>query len=398
MLRFILGRLVGAVFVLWIIITITFFLMRFAPGGPFDQERELPPNVKANRWLLYNMGVEVATPEPAVVTDVAKLETGEEYPEGTYLATATAAGDLKLGLMTLRDVPPRTYRFTLPNDGTLEALPVTADTELPAFGRIAVVPKTSWQQYLDSVGDYMQLDFGVTFTSEGERTVKEELGRAFPISMQLGLISLALAILIGVTIGLVAGLKQNTWIDYTAMSGAMVGISVPSMVLGPILIAIFVLGLGWLPYGGWDPSPGSEWAAWQIRLLPIITLALTYAAPFARITRGGMLEVIRSDYIRTARAKGLGEGRVVTRHALKGALLPTVSYLGPATARILTGSVVVERVFGIAGLSEFFVTPALNRDYPMVLGVVVVYSGLLILLNLAVDIAYTFLDPRVKLR
>ncbi|MCA9515824.1 MAG: ABC transporter permease subunit, partial [Myxococcales bacterium] len=299
MLRFILGRLVGAVFVLWIIITITFFLMRFAPGGPFDQERELPPNVKANRWLLYNMGVEVATPEPAVVTDVAKLETGEEYPEGTYLATATAAGDLKLGLMTLRDVPPRTYRFTLPNDGTLEALPVTADTELPAFGRIAVVPKTSWQQYLDSVGDYMQLDFGVTFTSEGERTVKEELGRAFPISMQLGLISLALAILIGVTIGLVAGLKQNTWIDYTAMSGAMVGISVPSMVLGPILIAIFVLGLGWLPYGGWDPSPGSEWAAWQIRLLPIITLALTYAAPFARITRGGMLEVIRSDYIRT---------------------------------------------------------------------------------------------------
>lgn len=397
MLRFILGRLVGAVFVLWIIVTITFFLMRFAPGGPFDQERELPPNVKANRWLLYDMGVEVATPEPVTITDVAPLEVGAEYPAGTYLATGTAEGPLSVGLMRLDGVPKRTYRFLLPNDGTLEALPVTQDAELPAFGRVAVVPKTSTQQYFDAIGNYAQLDFGVTFTSEGERTVSEELARAFPISMQLGLVALALAILIGVTIGLVAGLKQNTWIDYTAMSGAMIGISVPSMVLGPTLIAIFVLGLGWLPYGGWDPSPGSEWATWQIRLLPIVTLALTYAAPFARITRGGMLEVIRSDYIRTARAKGLGETRVVTRHALKGALLPTVSYLGPATARILTGSVVVERVFGIAGLSEFFVTPALNRDYPMVLGVVVVYSVLLIFLNLVVDIAYTFLDPRVKL-
>ncbi len=388
MLRFILGRIWGSLIVLWVIVTLSFFLMRFAPGGPFDEERPLPPNVKANRWLLYDMGNEVTAPVPGIVTERADLEIGAEYDEGTWLAT-------------LRPDPvdgrqPDDVRFTLPNDGSLEALPIDVGDRLDAGARIAVVPKTAWEQYFDSIGNYLTLDFGVTFTSEGERTVSEELSAAFPISMELGVYALIFALIFGVSTGLIAGLKQNTWVDYSVMSGAMMGISIPTMVSGPILIAIFVEGLTWFPYGGWEPPPGSDWASWQYKVLPVVTLGLVYTAYFARLTRGGMLEIIRSDYIRTARAKGLRDGRIVTHHTLKGALLPTVSFLGPAMARIVTGSVVVERVFGIAGLSEYFVTPALNRDYPMVLGVVVVYSVLLIAMNLLVDIAYTILDPRVS--
>jgi oligopeptide transport system permease protein len=382
--RFLLRRLFGAAITLWIIVTASFFLMRFAPGSPFDQERELPASVKANRWLLYGMGNEVVTPVAGRVTALGDVQIGDAYAEGTWLAT-------------LEDASGVEHRFTMPNDGTIEALPLAVGLELPAGGRVAVVPKTAWQQYTSSIGRYLSLDFGVTFSSGGERTVMEELSRAFPISLELGVYALLFALILGVTLGLLAGLRQNTWVDYTAMSGAMLGISVPTMVSGPLLIAIFVIGLGWLPFGGWDPPPGSTWSAFSYRILPVITLGLVYTAYFARITRGGMLEVIRSDYIRTARAKGLSERRVVTHHAMKGAILPTVSFLGPAMARIVTGSVVVERVFGISGLSEYFVKPAIDRDYPMVLGTVVVYSALLIGMNILVDIAYTFLDPRVKL-
>ena len=387
MLRFIARRLFGAALALWVIVTLSFFLMRFAPGGPFDEERQLAPAAKANRWLAYGMGLELTTPEPAVVVAVADLRLGREYPEGTWLATLrpTAPG-----------APER--RVAMPHDATLEDLPLTAGATLPAGARLAVVPKTGWQQYVDAIGRYLVLDFGVTFSSAGERTVAEEIARALPISLELGLWALAFALLLGVTLGLLAGLRQNTWVDYTAMSGAMLGISIPTMVTGPLLIAVFVLGLGWLPYGGWDPPAGSPWSPFAYRVLPVVTLGLVYAAYFARITRGGMLEVIRADYIRTARAKGLSERQVVLRHALKGALLPTLSFLGPAFARIVTGSVVVERVFGIAGLSEYFVTPALNRDYPLVLGVVVVYSALLLFMNLLVDLAYALLDPRAAVR
>jgi len=385
MLRFLVKRIFGALITLWLIVTASFFLMRFAPGSPFDQERELAASVKANRWLLYGMGNEVTTPVAGRITSVADPEIGADYDEGTWLAT-------------LEDADGTEHRFEMPNDGSLEALPVSVGLDLPEGGRIAVVSKTPWQQYTSSIGRYITLDFGVTFTSGGERTVMEELSHAFPISLELGVYALIFALILGVTLGLLAGLRQNTWVDYTAMSGAMLGISIPTMVSGPLLIAIFVIGLGWLPYGGWDPPAGSEWSAFSYRILPVITLGLVYTAYFARITRGGMLEVIRSDYIRTARAKGLSDRRVVTRHALKGAVLPTVSFLGPAMARIVTGSVVVERVFGIAGLSEYFVKPAIDRDYPLVLGTVVIYSALLILMNLLVDIAYTFLDPRVKLK
>lgn len=383
MLRFLIRRLFGAAITLWVIITASFFLMRFAPGSPFDQERALPASVKANRWLLYGMGHEVTTPVAGRITAVSERELGAEYDEGTWLATLLADDGAE-------------HRFTMPNDGSLEALPLVVGGELAAGGRVAVVSKTPWQQYTSALGRYLTLDFGVTFTSGGERTVMEELSHAFPVSLELGVYSLIFALIFGVTLGLVAGLRQNTWIDYTAMSGAMLGISIPTMVSGPLLVAIFCIGLGWLPYG--DPPAGAEYSTFSYRVLPVITLGLVYTAYFARITRGGMLEVIRSDYIRTARAKGLSDARVVTRHALKGAILPTVSFLGPAMARIVTGSVVVERVYGIHGLSEYFVKPALDRDYPLVLGTVVIYSALLIVMNVLVDIAYTFLDPRVKLK
>jgi oligopeptide transport system permease protein len=168
------------------------------------------------------------------------------------------------------------------------------------------------------------------------------------------------------------------------------------MVSGPIMIAIFSLGLGLFPPGGWESS-SPEWSTWQHRILPVITLGLAYVPTIARLTRGGMLEVSRSDWIRTARAKGLSESLVIRRHAFRGAILPTVSWLGPGLASIVTGSVIVETVYRIPGLAENFVKPALNRDYPMVIGVVVVYAAILILMNLIVDIAYTFLDPRVGL-
>jgi oligopeptide transport system permease protein len=206
--------------------------------------------------------------------------------------------------------------------------------------------------------------------------------------MQLGLQALLIALLLGVPAGLVAGLKQNQWQDYTAMGGAMLGVSMPNFVLGPILILVFSLQLGWFTSGGWEK--------WADSVLPSLSLGLYYAAYVARLSRGGMLEIIRQDYIRTARAKGLREFLVVSRHAMRGALLPVASFLGPAFAAMLTGSVVIEEIFTLPGLGSHFVRAAFARDYNLVLGVVILYSSLLVLLNLAVDVLYTVLDPRVS--
>ncbi|MFT7583092.1 MAG: oligopeptide transport system permease protein [Myxococcota bacterium] len=395
MARFILGRLFSSVIVLWIIVTISFFLMRFAPGSPFDEEKATTPDNVASQWIKYDMGIEVVTPEAGTVIDSAPLTEGVEYEEGTYLATVEATGPVRFGFFTVRDVAPRQYKFEFPVDAELIYLGAKKGATLDTAGRVAVMPKTAWQQYSDSIGNYVQLEFGDSY--DGDRSVKENILAALPVSAELGFYALIFALFFGIGSGLLAGLKQNTPIDYTVMSGAMVGMSVPTMVSGPLFIAIFALSLGWLPPSGWNPIEGSEWSAWHYRVLPALTLGLVYTAYFARITRGGMLEVIRADYIRTARAKGVKESKVVLRHAIKGAILPTVTYLGPAIAGIVSGSVVVEMVFGIPGLSKYFVEPAIARDYPMVLGVVVVYSSLLILMNMLVDIAYTFLDPRVTL-
>ena len=375
MLRYVLNRLVGAVVVLWAIITISFFLMRFAPGSPFDADRRLPPSVEANKWLIYGMGEELAAPVAGTLHLTEGTQSGRDYETGYVVATiAGPAGDSTPVVMA--------------TSGKLVALAVEEGETVDRGQRVAVVPKSLMSQYATALWNYARLDFGMTLSSDGQRSVFENLMLGLPISIELGLMSLLFALLFGVSAGLYAGLKQNTLGDYAVMSVSMVGISVPSIVSGPLLIVIFVFYFDLLPYGGWD--------TWQHKVLPVATLGLVYTAYFARLTRGGMLEVIRSDYIRTARAKGLDERRVVIRHALKGAILPTVTFLGPAVARIVSGSIVVERVFAIPGLAEYFVTPALNRDYPMVIGVVVLYSALLVLMNLAVDLAYTVLDPRVS--
>jgi oligopeptide transport system permease protein len=220
--------------------------------------------------------------------------------------------------------------------------------------------------------------------------VSEIIASAVPYSLAIGGLAMVFALLIGIPAGLLAGLRQNSWVDAAAMSVSMLGVSIPSFVLAPLLIMIFASWLGLFRSGGWY-SPYDA-------VLPAFSLGLYYAAYVARLTRSGMLEVVRQDYIRTARAKGLRERLVVMRHALRGALLPVVSFLGPAFASVLTGSVVIEKVFNVPGLGTFFVDAAFNRDYFLVLGVILVYSMLLVVLNLIVDLLYTVLDPRVSWR
>ena len=220
-------------------------------------------------------------------------------------------------------------------------------------------------------------------------TVGELIGSSFPVSLTLGSLAMGFALCLGVTSGIIGAIRQNSVWDWTTMSVALIGISVPNFVLGPLLILVFALGLGWVPPARWEGI--------DTMILPAVTLGLAYAAYIARLTRAGMLEVIRTDFVRTARAKGLAEHVVVVRHALRGALLPVVTFLGPATARIITGTVVIEKIFQVPGLGYYFVQSALDRDYSMVLGVVCFYATILMALNLVVDVAYTWLDPRVKL-
>jgi len=300
--RYLARRLVGFPPVLLVIVTVAFFIMRLAPGGPFDMERALPAAVRANIEARYHLNESLA------------------------------------------------------------------------------------RQYLRYLGDVVRGDLGPSFRYP-DRTVNELLALGFPVSMTLGACALGLALFVGGAAGVVAAIRHNRWVDYLTMSLALGGVSVPNFVLGPLLILVFALWLGWLPVAGWG--------TWRHLVLPSVTLAAFYTAYVARLARAGMLEVILQDWVRTARAKGLREAVVVTRHALPGALLPVVSYLGPAAARALTGSVVVETIFGIPGIGRYFIQSALNRDYTMVLGTVVFFSGFLIAFNLIVDCLYAYLDPRV---
>ena len=305
MLGYVVRRVAGFFPILFVIVSVAFFLMRIAPGGPFDQERALPPQVRANIEARYHLD------EPL------------------------------------------------------------------------------WRQYLRYMGDVLQGDLGPSFRYP-DRSVNELLTLGFPVSLTLGLCALGVALAIGGLSGVLAGLRRNSVVDYLTMSFALFGVSVPNFVLGPILMLIFALGLGWLPVAGWG--------TWRHLVLPSVTLGAFYAAYIARLTRAGLLEVIGQDFIRTARAKGLRESVVVLRHALPGAILPVVTYLGPASAAVLTGSVVVETIFSIPGIGRYFVGSALNRDYTMVLGTVVFYSALLVAFNLIVDVLYAYLDPRVQVR
>ncbi|HEY6046913.1 MAG TPA: ABC transporter permease subunit [Pyrinomonadaceae bacterium] len=244
-------------------------------------------------------------------------------------------------------------------------------------------------QYRRVLWNIARFDFGTSLKYEGQ-SVNQILWRALPVSATLGLSAYLIALFVGITTGTLAALRQNSWIDYASMALAMLGISIPNFVLGPLLVLIFSLTLFWLPPALWNGFPSKS------LILPAITLSAIYIAYIARLTRSGMLEVMRSDYIRTARAKGLSEGAVVTRHALRGGLLPVVSFSGPALAFLITGTVVVERVFSLPGLGNYFINACFNRDEPLIIGIVAFIAISVLVFNLVVDISYGFLDPRIR--
>jgi oligopeptide transport system permease protein len=245
------------------------------------------------------------------------------------------------------------------------------------------------QQFGRYLGGLARGDFGPSFQYPGH-TVTELIREGFPVSLRIGALAMALALAAGVGAGTLAAMRQNRPADRLLMAATLTGVSVPSFVVAPLLILLFAVHLGWLPGGGYGDG------SLRYLLLPVLALALPQIAYIARLTRASMVEVLRSPFIRAARAKGLTERTVVLRHALKPALLPVVSYLGPAIAAIITGSVVIEQIFGIPGLGRFFVLGALNRDYTLVLGVVVFYGALIVALNLIVDLLYAAIDPRVR--
>jgi oligopeptide transport system permease protein len=312
MLSYAIRRFLGAIPTLFVIITIAFFMMRIAPGGPFDSQRRLPPEIEHNIQAAYNL-------------------------------------------------------------------------DKPVYQQYGI--------YLDRLAHF---DLGPSFKIK-DFSVTQLIEQGLPVSARLGASAMLLALILGISLGTFAALYQNKALDYGVMTVAMVGITIPTFVTAPILTLIFgVYGVhlfGYdvsLPVGGWNDG------AFANMVLPVTVLALPQIAIIARLVRGSMVEVLRSNYIRTARAKGLPDHLIVTRHALRAALLPLVSYLGPAIADLLTGSLIVEQIFGIPGIGRYFVQGALNRDYTLVLGVVICYAALIIALNLIADLLYAVLDPRVR--
>ncbi len=269
--------------------------------------------------------------------------------------------------------------------------PFASEKDIPPQVRAALEAKYGfdkplYEQFGRYVGRLLQGDLGPS-TKYPQRSVNEIIADGFPATLTLGAVALTWALLVGITAGIIGAVRQNTVWDHAAMAAALVGISIPSFVLGPVLVLVVSLR--------WHLLPPAGWGGWQHVILPGFALGTIYAASIARLTRGGMLEIVRSDFVRTARAKGLPERLVIWRHMLKGGLLPVVSYLGPAIASILTGSVVVEKIFNIPGIGPYFVDATFNRDYFLVMGIVVVDAVLLLALNLVVDVVYGLLDPRI---
>ena len=264
----------------------------------------------------------------------------------------------------------------------------TRQNLLASYGMDQPVAK----QYLDYLVDLAQFDLGPSLKFR-DKTVDQIISEGFPVSATVGLLSMALAVIVGTALGSIAALRQNTAADYGVVGFATVGIVIPPFVVGPILALVIGIYLGWLPSGGLDPRHGMTL---ERLILPVVTLALPQIAIISRLMRASMIEVIRSNFIRTARAKGLSPFAVITRHALRAAILPLVSYLGPATAALLTGSIVIEQVFSLPGVGRQFVFAALQRDYTVVMGVVILYASLIILLNLIADLLYAVLNPKVK--
>ena len=304
MLRFITSRLLQSLLALFAVITATFFMIRFVPGGPFTAEKAVTPEILRNLEAHYGLD------------------------------------------------------------------------------------KPLWRQYADYLGSLARGDLGPSFKYPN-RTVNEIIADKLPVSAELGALAILFALFLGISLGTLAAVFRNTWIDYAASGFGLLGISVPTFVVGPLLVLAFAIQLGWFNASGWYGASD--------RVLPTLVLGFAYAAPISRLTRGGMLEILGQDFIRTARAKGASEWRVITRHALRGGLLPVVSYLGPAVAGILTGSFVIETIFQIPGIGREFVNSAFNRDYTLVLGTVILYAVLIMALNLVVDVVQAWLNPKVRL-
>lgn len=349
MLRFIVRRLLGAIPTLFIIIVMAFFMMRAAPGGPFDQERNLPPEIERNILAAYDLD----KPVLQQFVDVNMFVCGAQYGSTPDAATLAA-------------------RKLTERDGNYYD---ASNRQIRCLGG-----------YL---GKLLSGDLGPSYKIK-DFTVAELIADGAPVSAALGISAILLAAVVGLTLGTLAALRQNGLGDYATMTLAMVGVTIPNFVMAPILTLIFGNYLGWLPVGGWNEG------AFSNMLLPVISLSLLQIAVISRLTRGGMIEVLRSNYVRTARAKGLPERLVITRHAMRAALLPLVSYLGPATAGIVTGSLVIEQIFGLPGIGKYFINGALQRDYTLVMGVVILYATLVIALNLVADVLYGLLDPKVR--
>ena len=383
MARYVAQRLLAGLLTLWVVATLSFALMRLAPGGPFQHDKPLAPAVEANLRRTFGLAKDVLAAEAGTLLRFL-VRPGQHVTAGSVLA------ELRLADGTL-------FAARAERDLAVVALIGQPGRQVRAGEPLLSRATSGLEQYVAAMQSYARLDFGVTYKSEGAETVLATLQRAFPVSLELGLAALLLALAVGVSAGLLSGLRQGSRLDHTVMTVALLAVSMSSIVLGPLLKLIFCVRLRWLDVGGWQPL-ALDWPHLQVKILPAVTLGLIYAAWFARLTRAGMLEVVRQDFVRTARAKGLPERLVVLRHALRGAILPVVSFLGPALAGIVTGSTVIEQVFQVPGVGEFFVTSAVNRDYPMVMGTVVLYSTLLILANLAVDLLQAALDPRVRSR
>lgn len=304
MVPFLFRRTLTIFATLFVLATITFFLLRVVPGGPFDSDKALPPDIKANV-------------------------------------------EAKFGL-----------------------------------------DKPLWQQYTNYLSGMVRFDFGPSFKYIG-RDVTDIILDTLPTSMELGIYSLILAVLIGFPLGILSAYKQNTWMDFSAMFLAVAGISLPSYFVGAILIYVFSLQLNWFPPALWDE--------WIHKVLPTITLGTRPAALVARLTRAALLESIRSDYVRTARAKGLSEQKVILKHALRNSLIPVITLLGPLAAYVLTGTFVIEYIFAIPGMGKYFIDAVTNRDYPLIMGVTMVFGFMLTTANLFVDIAYAIVDPRIRM-
>ena len=271
--------------------------------------------------------------------------------------------------------------------------PFSSEKEIPAEIRQKLEAKYGFdkplpEQFIRYLGNLLKGDLGLS-TKYPQRTVNEIIANGFPVSLTLAAVALLWSLIVGITAGIIGAIRQNTAWDYAAMTAALVGISVPSFVLGPLLILVISLRFQLLPPAGWGD--------WQHVILPGLTLGTIYAGSIARLMRGGMLDVVRSDFIRTARAKGVTEWAIIWRHMFPTAILPVVSYLGPAIASMLTGSVVVEKIFNVPGIGPYFVDAAFNRDYFLVMGIVLLYAFFLLFLNFVVDIFYGFLDPRVDI-